>query len=159
MDGKGWANIAICLVVFFAAGYGVQRAASAPDVVTLLNPGVEPSRTAARFHDTVILEKSKFEINRVTNQVQAVFELVNHGRVPVFDVAISCDFLDKDAGFRGRGQWHVYDTLPPEESKRFSPREDRRYISYLVTPETIVCKIIDFEVGGTQTALSRSKGH
>lgn len=159
MDGKGWANIAICLIVFTAAGYAVHRAAVAPDVVALLNPGVEPSHAAEELRDTVILEKSGFEINRVTNQVQATFDLANHGRMPVDDVVISCDYLDRDGGFRGRGRWVVYDTLPAEESKQFFPREDKRYISHLVIPENIVCKIIDLKVGGGEVAMHGNKGN
>jgi hypothetical protein len=107
----------------------------------------------------VVLEKSEFEINRVTNQVKATFDLANHSRVPVHDVVISCDFLDRNAGFRGRGRWLLYDTLSPEESKQFFPREDRRYISHLVTPENIVCKIIDLEVVGDQVVMHGSQGH
>ena len=158
MDGKGWANIAICLIVFIVAGYGVHRAAVAPDVVALLNPGIEPSHAAEALRDTVILEKSEFEINRVTHKLQAVFDLVNHGRMPVHDVVISCDFLDREAGFRGRGQWVLYDTLSPEESGRFAPREERRYISHLVNPENIVCRIIDLEVVGNEVALHGGHG-
>ncbi len=143
MSKKQWANSVICLIILLVLVYGVKRIAEAPDLVSLFNPEVEISSEAAALEDKVILERVQLNINQVTKQVKATFELTNRSSMSISDVSISCDFYDNNAQFWGRGSWKIYQTLRSNQSERYV-LTDKRYISYLARGEQTVCKIVDF---------------
>lgn len=148
MRKKQWANGVICLMVLLVLVYGVKRIAQAPDLVSLFNPEVEISSEAAALEDKVILEGVQLNINQVTKQVKATFELTNRSSMSIRDVSISCDFHDNKAQFWGRGSWKIYQTLRSNQSERYV-LTDKRYISYLARAEQTVCKIVGFVSSGT----------
>lgn len=158
MTRKQWANLVICLVFFGAIVFGARLAVEADGLVDLFNPEPVVSARAEAFHDSVRLEKAEFELNQVTKEVSASFELVNHSPVAVRDIEISCDFNTPDQDFMGRGRWIVYQTLEPGSSDRYRIR-DRRYISHRVRPETISCAIVELEPAGVRMAGHQSSGH
>lgn len=147
MTKKQWANSIICLIILMVFVYGVKRIAQAPDLVSLFNPEVAISAEASALKDKVTIEAVQFNINQVTKQVKAAFELSNRSALSIKDVSISCDFHDSNGEFRGRGRWKIFETLPANHSDRYV-LTDRRYISYLARPEQTACKIVDVVTSG-----------
>ncbi len=147
MTKKQWANSIICLIVLMVIVYGIQRIAQAPDLVSLFNPEVAIGSEASALKDKVTLEGTQLNINQVTKQVTAAFELSNRSTMSIKEVSISCDFHDSNGEFRGRGRWKIYETLPSDHSGRYV-LTDKRYISYLARPEQTACKIVDVVSSG-----------
>lgn len=137
-----WANVMLCLVIFLLVGYVINRVAEAPDIVSLLDPGVKPGPRVAALGDRLVLTDYHFELHQVGNRVRAAFALVNNADQPVRDMVIACEFFDRSGEKRGSGRWVIYDTLPARSEGRFVLQE-QRYISHLVAPEASNCQIVD----------------
>ena len=137
--------------------YGVKRIAQAPDLVSLFNPEAAISGEASALKDKVTVDGVQLNINQVTKQVKAAFELSNRSDMSIKDISISCDFHDSNGEFRGRGRWKIYETLPANHSDRYV-LTDRRYISYLVRPEQTACKIVDVVTSGASIQSASDDG-
>ncbi len=152
---KWWANFFLCFLIFLAVAFAVKRISEASDLVTLINPEVQATPHAG----LVSLESYRFEINRVTRQVQADFTLINKSAVLVRDIVISCDLKDRSGEHWGNGEWIIYDSLAPETSKDFEIK-DKRYISHRVTPDSITCRVIDARPSAaTVASAEHNSGH
>ena len=158
MSRKEWANIVLCLLVFGVAGYGIHLIAGASDIVDLFNPEPKVSSVVADLGELVSLDSSEFEINGVSKQVKAGFRITNNSHGPVKDIVITCDLKDRKNELRGREKWVIYDTVAPLESAHFV-LEDRRYISHLVVPESISCRVIDLKDSGMSITTGNSDNH
>jgi hypothetical protein len=157
MRKKQWANVIVTLIVLIVFVYGVKRIAEAPDLVSLFNPEVEISSEVGALKDKVLLETFRLSINQATKIVEATFELNNKSHHTVSDVTISCDFHDNNGEFWGRGNWKIYETLPPNYSTHYV-LEDKRYISHRAIEEQTSCKIVDFISSG-ESSISDGKSH
>ena len=146
-----WANIFLCALIFLAIGFAVKRVSEAADLVTLINPEVQASPRAG----LVSLDSYRFEINRVTRQVQADFTLTSKAPVLLRDIVIYCDLEDRSGEHRGSGKWVVYDSLAAESSQNFK-LQDKRFISHRVNPDSIRCRVIDVRPSAPVVA---SAGH
>ncbi len=139
---KRWANLGLCLIIFLLIGYGINRVAEAPDLVSLLDPGIVPNPRVEQLGQQLELADYRFDLHQVGNRVRAEFTLVNGGSHPLRDIGISCEFYDHTGEKRGRGHWVIYDTVEPGSTKRYE-LVDQRYISHLAAPEAGVCHIVD----------------
>jgi len=148
---KWWANVLLCAIIFLLIGYGVKRVSEVSDVVALFNPEVIP-RPPARL---LILDSYKFEWNQLTRQVKADFSLTNNSDASMRDMLIYCDLQDRSGEHRGSGRWVIYDSISPKSSQHYVV-EDKRYISHMVTPDSIICRIIDARTAGVAVASHES---
>ncbi len=133
-----WANIFLCILIFLAIGFAVKRVSEAADLVTMINPEVQASPRA----ELVSLDAYRFEINRVTRQVQADFTLTSKSGASLRDTVIYCDLQDRSGERWGSGKWVIYASLAAETSHNFE-LQDKRFISHRVTPDSIRCRVID----------------
>ncbi len=146
-----WANIILCALIFLAIGFAVKRVSEAADLVTLINPEVQASPRA----EQVSLDSYRFDINRVTRQVQASFTLTNKSAALLRDIVIYCDLEDRSGEHQGSGKWVIFDSLAAESSQNFELR-DKRFIPHRVTPDSIKCRVIDVR---SAAAVVASAGH
>jgi len=139
---KQWANFVLCLIIACFIGYGIKQIGDATDVVDLFNPEIQPTPAATALAEQLKLDRYHFELNQVTKRVRAEFSMTNSSSQPVYNVVISCILKDKTGEQRGSGKWVFYDTVAPSHSEHFVI-EDKRYVSHLVRPDAIICKIVD----------------
>lgn len=158
MKSNVWANAVLCIIVFLIIGYAVSRVAQAPNLPSLLKPEVEESPLVRSLHDSLLLEGYQFEINQVTKQVRAEFDVNNEGKNPVRDIVVSCDLRDRSGQSYGQGRWVLYKSLAAKTAHRYIV-EDQRFIPYQVIPESISCRIIDVESAETAVASHEEGGH
>lgn len=152
---KWWANFFLCCLIFLVIGFSVKRVSEASDLVTLINPEVQAGPHAG----LVSLVSYRFEINRVTRQVQADFTLANKSAAALRDIVIYCDLKDSAGEHRGSGKWVVYDSLAAGTAQEFEI-QDKRYISHRVNPDTITCRVIDAGPAAVIVASAEhSSGH
>jgi hypothetical protein len=144
---KWWANILLCGIIFLCIGYGVKRVSEASDVVALFNPEVVSSPRAGLMN----LDSYTFEWNQLTRQVKADFSLTNNSDTSMRDMLIYCDLQDRSGVHRGSGRWVIYDSISAKSSQNYVV-EDKRYISHMVTPDSISCRIIDARTAGVSIA-------
>ncbi|NNK96763.1 MAG: hypothetical protein HKP41_20625 [Desulfobacterales bacterium] len=154
---KQWANFLLCLIIACLIGYGIKQIADASDVVDLFNPEIQPSSDAKALADQVTLDSYRFELNQESKRIRAEFSMTNSSSQPVYNVVISCILKDKTGEKRGSGKWVLYETLAPLHSEHFII-EDKRYVSHLVRPDTIACKIVDVMTKSVAVKESKS-GH
>lgn len=148
---KRWANTVLCLAIFLVIGLGVKKLAEAPDVVALLNPEIRPSTRVVSLGDLLSLDGYHFELNRVTRQVSAEFSVSNGWTGSLRDIVVYCDLQDRSGEHRGSGRWVIYDTIAANSSYH-GVVEDKRYISHLVNPDSITCRIVEAKPAGAMIA-------
>lgn len=146
-----FARVALCVCILLACGYGIKRVAEAPDIIGLLNPGVEPTARVEAEGKHLVLSDYRFDLHQPGSMTQAEFALVNNGSRPVRDVTIFCDFYDRSGEKRGGGRWVVYDTIDPLHEERYKLQE-KRYLSHLIDASSTICRIVDVRSGGPQLA-------
>ncbi|MDX9895756.1 MAG: hypothetical protein RBS34_09940, partial [Desulfofustis sp.] len=74
------------MCILLACGYGIKRVAEAPDIIGLLNPGVEPTARVEAEGKHLVLSDYRFDLHQPGSMTQAEFALVNNGSRPVRDV-------------------------------------------------------------------------
>lgn len=152
------ARVALCVCLLLACGYGIKRFAEAPDIVGLLNPGVEPTARVEAEGKHLVLSDYRFDLHQPGSMTQAEFTLVNNGSRPVRDVTIFCDFYDRSGEKRGGGRWIVYDTIDPLHEEHYTLQE-KRYISHVIDAPSTICRIVDVHSGGPQLAGHQTGKH
>jgi len=158
MKKEQLAKIIVCLIIFSAVAYGVKITSDATDVVALLNPETGISKRAKALGHQVLLDDYTVRINQVTKQVNARFDLTNKSQHSVFDIVVSCELLDSTGEKRGYGRWFIHETVEPDSSGSYL-LEEKRYISHLVNPDMISCRIVDAKTSGFQGGSSDGAGH
>lgn len=139
---KQGANIVLCLVILFVASYGIKRVAEAPDIVALLEQNVEPGPRVATIGDQLELVDYRFDLHQIDNRVQAAFTLANNGDRQLRDPVIGCELFDRFGERRGVDRWVIYDTVPAR-SEGIYVLEKQGYVSPLVDPAAVTCRIVD----------------
>ncbi|MCB2217487.1 hypothetical protein [Desulfofustis glycolicus] len=136
------ANIVLCLVILFLVSYGIKRVAEAPDVVGLLEQSVVPGPRVATIGDQLELVDYRLDLHQIGNRVQAVFTVANNGDRQLRDPAIDCELFDRFGERRGVDRWVIYDTVPARSEESYV-LEKQSYVSPLVDPATVTCRIVD----------------
>jgi hypothetical protein len=154
---KQWANFVLCLIIACLVGYGIKKIGDATDVVALFNPEIQPTSIAKALAEQVTLDRYHFELDQATHGVKAEFFMINGSSLPIYNIVISCILKDSMGEQRGRGKWVLYDTVAPSRSVHFVV-EDKRYVSHLVRPDSITCKIVDVMTKTVAVEESKS-GH
>lgn len=154
---KQWANFLLCLIIASLIGYGIKQIADASDVVDLFNPEIEPTSAVKVLAEQVKLDSYRFALNQESKRVRAEFSMTNGSSQPVYNVVISCILKDRMGEKRGSGKWVLYDTLAALHSEHFVI-EDKRYVSHLVSPDSITCKIVDVRAKSVAVEEGKS-GH
>jgi hypothetical protein len=139
---KQWANVVLCLLIVLLIGYGIKHVAEAPDSVGLLEQSVMPEPRVATIGRHLELVDYRFDLHQVDNRVHAVFTLANNGDRQVRDPVIACELFDRSGKRRGVDSWEIYDTVPAGSQESFI-LERQRYVSHLVDPAAVTCRIVD----------------
>lgn len=139
---KQGANVALCLVILLLVGYGIKRVAEAPDIVGLLEQSVRPGPRVATIGAQLELVDYRFALHQVGNRVHAAFTLANNGDRHVRDPVIACELFDRSGERRGVDRWFIYDTVPARSEQNYM-LEKQHYVSHLVDPEAVTCRIVD----------------
>ena len=139
---KQGANVVLCLLILLLVGYGIKRFSGAPDIVGLLEQSVMPGPRVATIGAQLELVDYRFDLHQVDNRVQVAFTLANNGDRQLRDPTIACELFDRSGERRGVHHWVIYDMVPAR-SKEMYKLEKQRYVSYLVDPSAVTCRIVD----------------
>jgi len=142
MDGKFMGKIAISAVIFGVGAFVFQTFQDTPDMTSLLLPPVQPTVTAEKFADTVLLTGSEVAVQQEGHMARAGFAISNDSNQDVKNIEILCVLLDDTGTERGRDKWVIYDTVKAHSDEIFT-YTTKMYVSDLATSSQ--CQIVDME--------------
>jgi len=139
---KQGANVVLCLAILLLIGYGIKRVAEAPDIAGLLEQSVVPEPRVETIGAQLELVDYRLDLHQVGNRVHAAFTLANNGDRQVRDPVIACELFDRFGERRGVDRWEIYDTVPARSEESYL-LEKQSYVSHLVDPAAVTCRIVD----------------
>jgi hypothetical protein len=142
MDGKFIGKIAISAVIFGLGAFVFQTFHDTPDVASLLLPPMQPTVTAEKFADAVILTGSEVAVQQEGHMARAGFAISNDSNQDVKNIEILCILMDDTGTEQGRDKWVIYDTVKAHSDEVFT-YTTKMYVSDLATSSQ--CQIVDVE--------------
>ena len=142
MNGKFWANVALCCLLFIAFVAGV-RAMSVSSVTELLKPTVKVPEDKKELLEQVRLTRGGIRVTKENSEVDAIFTFENSSEHDVRNIKIVCRIFSRNGHFLGNHMWLFSETIEKSSQKTLMSEGSRKLI-----PEKTrkVCQITDMDI-------------